>query len=151
MQLYLSLLIFILLDISNKTQLRSKPIQKAMYCILDYFFIIFHLALVIFNLFGWTWKKTRMANLVVLLLTGGSWFILGLFYGIGYCALTDWHWQVLTMLGNMPTETSYIQYLMARVFGLHFGIRLVDMVTLIMFLVALAVSVTMNIRDFKKR
>ena len=122
-----------------------------MYCALDYFFIVFHLALVIFNLFGWIWKKTRRVNLVVLLLTGGSWFILGLFSGIGYCPLTDWHWQVLAKLGHMPSETSYMQYLMARVFGLHFGSHLVDMVTLITFLVALALSAALNINDWRRK
>ena len=122
-----------------------------MYRVLDYFFIVFHLALVFFNLFGWLWKRTRKANLIVLILTGGSWFILGLFYGIGYCPLTDWHWQVLAKLGHMPSETSYMQYLMARVFDLHFSSRLVDMVTLISYLVALVVSAILNIHHWVRK
>ena len=66
-----------------------------MYKFLDIFFIVFHTSLIFFNLFGWIWKYTRRANLVALLLTGGSWFILGLYYGIGYCPFTEWHWEVL--------------------------------------------------------
>ena len=121
-----------------------------MYDIRDYFFIVFHLALIIFNIFGWMWKKTRRANLILLVLTGGSWFILGLFYGIGYCPLTDWHWQVLAKLGQMPAETSYMQYLMARVIGIHFSSGLVDMATLTIYFVALSLSMSLNIKDWRR-
>jgi hypothetical protein len=48
----------------------------------DIFFIVFHTFLIFFNLFGWIFKPLRKANLVVLILTGASWFILGIFYGI---------------------------------------------------------------------
>ena len=118
---------------------------------LDYFFLAFHLAIVIFNLFGWIWKKTRKANLVLLLLTGLSWFGLGIFYGFGYCPFTDWHWQVLDKLGGMPSENSYMQYLFSRVFGMHFGSRLVDTATLLSYLTALLVSTILNIKDFRLR
>jgi len=118
---------------------------------LDYFFVAFHLAIVIFNLFGWIAKKTRKANLILLLLTGGSWFGLGIFYGFGYCPFTDWHWQVLDHLGRMPGETSYMQYLYARAFGLHLPARLVDISTLAAYLVALVISAFLNIRDFRKK
>jgi hypothetical protein len=121
------------------------------YHFLDYFFLAFHLAIVIFNLFGWIWKKTRIANLVLLLLTGFSWFGLGIFYGFGYCPFTDWHWQVLDKLGGMPAENSYMQYLFSRLFGLHFGNKLVDAVTLLAFLIALVISSILNIKDFRLR
>lgn len=39
-----------------------------MYAFLDKFFFVFHSALIVFNLFGWIWRKTRAANLVVVLL-----------------------------------------------------------------------------------
>ncbi|MCD4791284.1 MAG: DUF2784 domain-containing protein, partial [Bacteroidales bacterium] len=78
-----------------------------MYKFLDTFFVVFHTALIIFNLFGWIWKPTRRLNLITLLLTGASWFILGIFYGIGYCPLTDWHWQVLHKLGIYDVPNSY--------------------------------------------
>ncbi len=114
---------------------------------LDYFFMTFHLLLVIFNLSGWIWTKTRRWNLYTLLLTGASWFLLGTFFGIGYCFLTDWHWQVLEKLGHMPGESSYMQYLCIRLLGLHFESRLVDIITLISFLLALIISIVLNLRD----
>ncbi|HPF94086.1 MAG TPA: DUF2784 family protein, partial [Tenuifilaceae bacterium] len=69
--------------------------QVMVYMLLDVFFVAFHTLLIAFNLFGWIWWRTRKANLITLLLTGLSWIGLGLFFGIGYCPLTDWHWQVL--------------------------------------------------------
>ena len=58
----------------------------------DIFFVVFHTALILFNMAGWIWKKTRLANLITLLLTGSSWLVLGLIVGsLGYCPLTDWH------------------------------------------------------------
>ncbi|MCK5838377.1 MAG: DUF2784 family protein, partial [Bacteroidales bacterium] len=71
-----------------------------MFKLADTFFIIFHTALTLFNLFGWIWQKTRKLNLIILLLTGFSWFGLGIFYGIGYCPLTDWHYRVLRKMGE---------------------------------------------------
>ena len=52
---------------------------------LNIFFFFFHTAIMLFNCFGWIWKKTRRLNLVTLLLTAGSWFILGIWFGWGYC------------------------------------------------------------------
>lgn len=118
-----------------------------LYRLLDYFFLVFHLGIVIFNLFGWIWPKTRKANLVLLLLTAASWFGLGLIYGIGFCPFTEWHWQVLEKLGSRPVEDSYMQYLYRRVFHLHFESILVNTVTAVAFFVALAISLILNIRD----
>jgi hypothetical protein len=120
------------------------------YRFLDYFFLILHLALVMFNLFGWIWKVTRKANLILLIITGSSWFILGIFYGIGYCPLTDWHWRVLEKLGNMPFESSYMQYLLHRLFGLQLHRRFVDIVTFLSYLAALGFSIRANLYDWRK-
>jgi hypothetical protein len=118
------------------------------YKILDLFFLLFHSALVLFNLFGWIWKRTLKWNLITLLLTGGSWFILGIFYGMGYCPLTDWHFQVLRKLGTYNLPNSYMKYIGDRITGLDFDASLVDTMTLICFLAALAISVTLNIRNW---
>jgi hypothetical protein len=121
------------------------------YRILDIFFVIFHSVLIFFNLFGWIWRKTRLANLITLLLTGGSWLILGLIVGmLGYCPLTDWHFSVLEKLGETSLPNSYVKYLADRLTGLSFDPAMVDKFTLYSFLVALALSIYLNIRDFKK-
>jgi hypothetical protein len=119
-----------------------------MYHILDYFFLVFHLCIVLFNLFGWILKPTRKANLVLLLLTAFSWFGLGIFYGMGYCPFTEWHWQVLERLGSRPVETSYMQYIYRRLFGLSLDSQLVDFLTAASFAAALLASLYFNLRDF---
>jgi hypothetical protein len=121
-----------------------------MYELLDKFFLVFHTAVIAFNLLGWARKKTRRANLVLLLLTALSWFGLGLIYGIGYCPLTDWHWDVLRKLGRTDLPYSYIKYLADRLTGLDFNARLVEVATAALFFIALAASIFVNARDFRK-
>jgi hypothetical protein len=114
--------------------------------LLDIFFVVFHTALILFNMFGWIWEKTRMANLVTLLLTGCSWLFLGLIVGsLGYCPLTDWHFKILERLGKTDLPYSYIKYLADRVTGLDIDARMADAFTLYGFLVALALSIIINI------
>ncbi len=121
------------------------------YRILDAFFLVFHTSLVFFNIFGWVWKKTRIANLIVLLLTGSSWLFLGLIVGtLGYCPLTDWHFRVLEKLGHTDLPFSYMKYLFDRITGLNINEQLVDKATLMVFVAALLVSLTLNIIDFVK-
>lgn len=116
--------------------------------LLDLFFVIFHTLLIIFNLFGWVFQKLRKANLITLLLTAFSWFILGLFYGIGYCPLTEWHFMILEKLGNENLPTSYIKYIIGRLTGYDANAQVTDMFTMVFFLAALGVSAFLNIRDF---
>jgi hypothetical protein len=117
--------------------------------ILDIFFVILHTSLIIFNLFGWIWRKTRKLNLVLLLLTGSSWLFLGLIVGtLGYCPLTEWHFSVLDKLGVTNLPTSYVKYLADRLTGLDINPSLVDNVTLYSFLAALGLSLIFNLKDF---
>ena len=118
---------------------------------LDWFFFIFHLALVLFNLLGWIWKRTRVWNLVVLLITFFSWFGLGLFYGIGFCPLTEWHWQVLRELGRTGLPASYISYLIYRITLFMPPQIVVDYATMIGAIGAFAVSLALNIRGWRQR
>ena len=122
------------------------------YHLLDIFFVIFHTSLTLFNMFGWIWKKTRLANLVTLAITGSSWLFLGLIVGmLGYCPLTDWHFNILYKLCKTDLPTSYVKYLVDRLTGLDINATLVDNATLYGFLAALAISLTLNIRDSRKR
>jgi hypothetical protein len=118
------------------------------YHLLDILFVIFHSSLIIFNLFGWIWKRTRKINLVVLGLTGASWLFLGLIVGtLGYCPLTDWHFRILYKLGKTDLPSSYIKYLADRLTGLDISASMIDNVTLSAFLIALVLSLIVNIRD----
>jgi hypothetical protein len=121
------------------------------YHVLDIFFVVFHSILIIFNLFGWIWRVTRIYNLITLSLTGASWLILGLIFGtLGYCPLTDWHFGILIKLGKTNLPDSYIKYLADRVTGVNFNSSVIDQITLYTFLVALSLSLFFCIRDNTK-
>jgi hypothetical protein len=125
--------------------------MNLLYKLLDIFFMVFHTALILFNLFGWIFKSLRKWNLITLLLTAGSWVFLGFFYGFGYCPLTDWHFNVIEKLGEVVLHSSYIQYLLERLTGLVIPAKLVDTLTLWGLVIALVVSVGLNIRDVMRR
>ena len=101
------------------------------YVFLDYFFLFFHSLLILFNLFGWIWRKTRKLHWLVLGLTLFSWFIMGFYYGWGYCLLTDWHWDVLSELGERPTQNAYVQYLLDRIFNWEVSRHFSDIATIV--------------------
>ena len=122
-----------------------------MYQFLNIFFFLFHSILMVFNCFGWIWKQTRKWNLVTLLLTAGSWFILGIWYGWGYCLCTDWHWQVREHLGYHDQSVSYVHFLVLKLSGINFDIKLVDKVTVTVFIISVLLSFYLNIRDYLMR
>lgn len=122
-----------------------------MYLFLDKFFLVFHSSLMIFILFGWIWKKTRLANLVVILFTVFCWFFLGIWYGFGFCPCTEWHWQVRFKLRDYDLPNSYTKFLVDTLTGLEVSQQLVDAAAVSFLLLALLVSLSLNIRDWKKR
>ena len=115
-----------------------------MYTFLDIFFSVFHASLVIFNLTGWAWQRTRHIHLVTIGLTIFSWFGLGIFYGWGYCPCTEWHWQVKRHLGKTGLPGSYIKYYADKMTGLAWDPMVVDTTVLILGLLAFALSCWLN-------
>jgi hypothetical protein len=122
-----------------------------MFAFLNIFFFVFHSAVIIFNLFGWIWKKTRLANLIVILLTAFSWTILGIWYGFGFCPCTEWHWQVRIKLGYFDMPSSYTKFLIDSLTGLDVKETLVDTLAVTLLALALVASVVMNVRDWKRK
>jgi uncharacterized membrane protein len=122
-----------------------------MYAFLDKFFFVFHSTLIVLILLGWAWKKTRLVNLAIILLTAFSWFFLGIWYGYGYCPSTDWHWQVRAKLGIRDLPSSYTKFLVDSFTGWDVKQKTVDIVTLILLIGALTASLHANIRAWRKR
>lgn len=118
---------------------------------LDYFFLVFHSGWTLFNIFGWMFPRWRKWNLATLLLTAGSWFGLGIWYGWGYCLCTDWHWEVRRQLGYHDQSNSYIHFLILELTGADLPRKLVDYGTVAVFLVSLAMSSWLNFRDWKRQ
>jgi len=120
-----------------------------MYIFLDYFFIVFHSCLVLFNLTGWVWKRTRRIHLITIGLTILSWFGLGVFYGWGYCPCTEWHWEVKLELGESNLPYSYVKYYMDKLTGCKWDPLLVDAAVVVLGLLAFALSCWLNLQDYK--
>lgn len=125
--------------------------MSPLYKSLDIFFFVFHVALIFFNLFGWIFKPTRKWNLITLGLTAFSWFALGIFYGLGYCFLTDWHWSVRDKLGYETGSDSYIHFLVTKLTGISVSENTLDVLTVVFFFSALIISAVLNIRDYRHR
>ena len=85
------------------------------------------------------------------MLTAGSWLFLGIFYGIGYCPLTDWHFNILERLGHTDLPSSYISFLIARLTGLMPDQDLVDTATAWGLVVAMIASLILNFKGWFRR
>ena len=117
--------------------------------VLDIFFTIVHLAITGFNLLGWIWRRTRKAHFITIIITAICWFLLGIWYGIGYCPVTDWQWRVKEKLGETNLPDSFIKYFADKITGQNFNPSLVNNITLGLFLAAIVLSVYFNF--FRKK
>jgi len=97
---------------------------------LDHFLTVFHSAFILFILLGWIHPATRKAHIVALALTAAAWGLLGLKYGLGYCPLTDWQWDIKRELGEKGLPNSFTKYIADSVTGLDINSKVVDIVTL---------------------
>jgi len=108
--------------------------------------MLFHSGLILFNVFGWIIQKWRFANLISLSLTAFSWFVLGIWYGFGYCPFTDWHWKVRQLLGYNDESNSYIHFLILKVTGINLPENWVDTTTVIVFFLAFSINIYFAVR-----
>jgi hypothetical protein len=112
--------------------------------LLDIFLTILHIILILFNMLGWIWPKWRKWHLITMAATLLSWFVLGIWFGWGYCFLTDWHWNIKTSLGETGLPNSFIKYGIDQLTGGNIDTRLVDISTLALFLVAILMTIYVN-------
>lgn len=116
---------------------------------LDILLTVVHLAVIVFNLFGWIPRATRRANFVLILLTTASWFLLGLWFGMGYCPITDWQWSVKERLGERNLPGNFVEYFAEKLSGHDFEPGFVDLMIGICFVLAAIMSVYVNF--FRKK
>lgn len=114
------------------------------------FFLVCHTALILFNALGRIWKKTRWANLISLLFTAGAWLLLGSFFGIGYCLLTNWHFEIVRQLGQTDIPYSCIRYFTERLIGFSRNALVTDIVAVGVVVIAWVLSVYLYIRERHK-
>jgi Protein of Unknown function (DUF2784) len=117
--------------------------------VLDLLLTLFHFAIIAFNLFGCVWKATRKAHLICITITAGCWFILGIWFGIGYCPVTDWQWNIKEKLGETNLPGSFIKYYADKISGRDVNDSFIDVMTSGCFFLAAVLSVYVNF--FKDR
>jgi len=120
-----------------------------MLLLLDIFLSFLHFIIIGFNLLGWIWPSTRKLHLITIGATAFSWFGLGIFYGWGYCPITEWEWNVKARLGETHLPNSFIKYYADKITGKDINATLIDNFTLGFFLAAIILSVYFNF--FKKK
>lgn len=86
---------------------------------LNILFFIFHTVILVFNLTGWIFPRTRMLHIVCLGATLFSWFVMGAWKGLGYCVCSDWHFQIRREMGIQDNVHSYIQLIAKSFFGVE--------------------------------
>ena len=117
-----------------------------MYIFLDWFFTFLHIAIIGFNLLGWIWPRTRKAHFICVMLTLFSWVVLGIWYGFGYCPITDWQWQVKGHLGETNLPNSFIKYYADKLSGRDINAKFIDTSTAIGFGLAVLIALYFRLR-----
>lgn len=125
--------------------------EKLLLNFLDWFFLVFHTGLSVFNTVGWMFRRTRKIQLLTISLTASSWFILGIWYGWGFCPCTEWHWQVREALGRPVQSTSYIHFLVYEITGINLPPEGVDTAVLVILAVSMIMSIVVNAQDYIKK
>ncbi|MEP6595626.1 MAG: DUF2784 domain-containing protein [Ginsengibacter sp.] len=118
---------------------------------LDALLTLLHVTIITINLFGWILPATRRFHFVFILITSFCWFILGIWFGMGYCPITDWQWKVKEQLGERNLPASFITYYVNKITHKTFSDGFINVFTLICFLVAAMLSVYFNFIKGKKK
>ncbi|HPX55987.1 MAG TPA: DUF2784 family protein [Syntrophales bacterium] len=118
-----------------------------LYPLLNFMLHVLHACIISFTLLGWLWGPWRLYHLAWIVLTLGSWYGLGLWMGMGYCPVTEFHWTVKEKLGEGRPECNYIYYWLAKLPAMTFDPGRVEKATVISTLLAGTVSLILNIRD----
>jgi len=107
--------------------------------------------IILFNLFGWIFSAAKKAHFFSILITAFCWFILGIWFGWGYCPLTDWQWHIKARLGKTNLPASFITWSANELTGTRFSDTFINLLTLLLFIAAAAISVYFNFLKPGKR
>lgn len=115
--------------------------------LLDWLLMVVHVLVVLANLLLWIPPAWRRWHLWVVAATCVSWFGLGLFYGMGYCLLTDWHWKLRVARGVHVAPQSFIHHVLVDGLGIPLAQSAVDTLTAVAFACVVSASLALNVRD----
>jgi hypothetical protein len=120
--------------------------------ILDVLLTAVHLGVVVAVLVLWIPRSTRRVHFALVMITAGSWLGIGLLYGnIGYCFLTDWHWDVKRLRGQTHLPASFIHYMVARWLKLPVRATTTDLWTGLSFAFVAILSIILEVRELWRR
>lgn len=88
--------------------------------------------------------RTRKAHLISIILTAASWFLLGIWFGIGYCPITEWQWQVKEKLGETNLPDSFVKYYGDKLTGKDLDPSVINTITAVCFALAVVISLYVN-------
>ena len=112
---------------------------------LDYFYTSLHLIVIFVNIFLPFLSFGRLnllkASFSLQILTLISWLGLGIFFGIGYCPLTDIHWELKRELGENDLPASFIKYLIDYIFSSNSDPFFIDILTVSSLVLAMAFNI----------
>jgi len=117
---------------------------RTVFVIADHALHALHLLIVFFVLTGWIVPDLRLAHLYLIILIALSWIGLGIFFGYGFCLVTDLQWKIKKYLGEQPLPKSYIKYLLDKLTGKDLNTKTVDVFTQLAFYSSALVSVYVN-------
>ena len=119
--------------------------------LLNILMFVGHDLIIIINLFGWIFPSTRRLQRITLAATLFSWIVMGARYGWGYCACTDWHFQVRRQLGIHGNESSYTQLLLHQLTGFQASREFANNLTLSLMIGILIGTAISWRHDIRKR
>ncbi len=116
--------------------------------LLDFLLHLIHLSIIGFFIFGWLIESTRIAHFILSLLILISWCGLGIFFGFGYCLVTDIQWKIKKRLNQIPTTEFYIKYILDKMSGLNINPNIINGITTFAFFGIFIISISFILIDF---
>jgi hypothetical protein len=138
--------------LNSETSLTTRSLMSLSHWqlqLLDHILLWTHFAAIAINLGGWAFPQTRRFHRWVLATTASSWLLGGVFYGLGYCFLTDWHWDVKRSLGETQLPASFIQYTFQNYLHLHIPDFWIDVLTGAVFVLILTITLGQIARELR--
>ncbi len=120
-------------------------VNSFFYNTLDVFFNFIHIIIILINCFGWAFKETLKLNIILLLITMLSWTILGIFFGLGFCFLTNLHFSLLGELKSTNIPFSYLDYLLIENFNLKVSSQTISLLSIVVVFSSLTISIKKNL------
>ena len=118
-------------------------IKIYIYRLLDICFHFIHLGIIFFFLFGWMFDTTIVVHLLLSFAILFSWVVLGIFYGFGYCLITDIQWKIKKLLSEEPSTKYYVKYMLDKMSGKNMNEKVVDKMTTYIYFSIFLISLSL--------